>query len=290
MATTTTSTTAMLDDTNSNNNNNNNNDDRSNNNNHSDSEDTLSDDEGVGKGSPAEDILALHHQHLDQRLAQKEVPVLLGGTGSIDGAAAVAAAAAAAAAAVSLPRVITTTTKTANSNNNNDKSIDSNNGNDNNIVDDVIIVQPTVTILDKANLNHIEISVSQTNLTQKKNSNSAKTKLKSIKGIDIGTITIHVLRTFASRMKIAGSRKATKTNLCDKIIEMKRMYEESDCTDGLLKSVPKDAKDASTDTTNMNSFRLLNVIFHEDNYNRLDERAASLDKDDLDSGKKTGQR
>ena len=39
----------------------------------------------------------------------------------------------------------------------------------------------------------------------------------------------------------------------------------------------------------MNSFRLLNVIFHENNYNRLDERAASLQKDDLDSGVKIGQ-
>ena len=285
MATTPTSTTAMLDGTNSNikNNNNNNNNDRSNNNNNlSVSEFSLSNDEGVGKRSPTVDILALHHQHL----AQKEVPVLFGGTGSIDGSG---AAAAAAAAAVPLPPIITTTTKTAYSNNNNDKSIDSNNGNDNNIDAEVIIVPPTVTIFDNANWNDIEISVGPTNLTHTQNSNSDKTKLKSIKGVDIGTITLTHLRKFASRMNIPGSRKATKINLCDMIIELKRKYDESDSTDGLLKSVSKDSKDASTDTTTTNSFRLLNVIFHADNYDRLDERAASLDKDDLDSGKKTGQ-
>ena len=40
---------------------------------------------------------------------------------------------------------------------------------------------------------------------------------------------------------------------------------------------------------NTNSFWLLNVIFHADNYDCLDERAVSLEKDDLESGKKTGQ-
>ena len=94
------------------------------------------------------------------------------------------------------------------------------------------------------------------------------------------------LRTFASRMGIKGSRKINKTGICEKIIELKRKYDESDGTDGLFKSV---SKDVTTDTTTTNSFRLLNVIFHSDNYDRLDERAASLEKDDLDSGKKTGQ-
>ena len=94
------------------------------------------------------------------------------------------------------------------------------------------------------------------------------------------------LRTFASRMGIKGSRKIIKTAVCEKIIELKRKYDESDCTDGLFKSV---SKDVTTVTITTNSFRLLNVIFHADNYDRLDERAASLEKDDLDSGKKTGQ-
>ena len=96
-------------------------------------------------------------------------------------------------------------------------------------------------------------------------------------------ITALALRQFASCMGIKGSRKMTKLSICDKIIEMKRKYNKSDCTDGLFKSV---STDGPTDTTNTNSFWLLNVIFHSDNYNCLDERAASLEKDDLDSGKK----
>ena len=48
------------------------------------------------------------------------------------------------------------------------KSTDSKNGNDDNIDSEVIVVPRIVTILDKANLNHIEVSVSPTNVTQKK--------------------------------------------------------------------------------------------------------------------------
>ena len=117
------------------------------------------------------------------------------------------------------------------------------------------------------------------------NTYSDKTKLKSIKGVDIGTITLANLRKFASRMRIPGSWKATKTNLCDMIIELKRKYDESDCTKWIIKSVSV----LEDNDNNTNSFWLLNVIFHADNYDCLDERAVSLEKDDLESGKKTGQ-
>ena len=66
-------------------------------------------------------------------------------------------------------------------------------------------------------MNDIEVSVSPTNLTQIKNRNSDKTKLKSINGVDIGSITVTVLRSFASRMGIIGSRKVSKTNICEMI-------------------------------------------------------------------------
>ena len=51
-------------------------------------------------------------------------------------------------------------------------------------------------------------------------------------------------------MGIPGSQKVTKTIICDKIIEMKRKYDESDCTNGLLKSVSEDV----TTSINTNSF------------------------------------
>ena len=87
------------------------------------------------------------------------------------------------------------------------------------------------------------------------------TSQERVKAVDIGTITVVVLRTFASRMGITGSRKILKTAICDRIIELKRQYDESDCTNGLLKSISVDA----TTIIKLNSFRLLNVIFHENN-------------------------
>ena len=87
-------------------------------------------------------------------------------------------------------------------------------------------------------------------------------------------------------MEITSSQKITKTILCDKIVELKGQYDKSDCNNKLLKSISEDV----TTSIKMDSFRLLNVIFHQNNYNRMvDERAASLQNNNLDSGTKTGQ-
>ena len=97
----------------------------------------------------------MHHRSL----ALKGVPDLSDGTGSIDALGDVVA--------VPVPPVIITT-KTTSNKNTDDKSTDSNNGNDDNIDSEVIVVPKIVTILDKANLNHIEVSVSPTNVTHTK--------------------------------------------------------------------------------------------------------------------------
>ena len=59
--------------------------------------------------------------------------------------------------------------------------MDSNNGNSD-IIDDKVIVVPNIrTVLDKANLNDIDVSVSPTNLTQTKlNSEKNSNQLKEL--------------------------------------------------------------------------------------------------------------
>jgi hypothetical protein len=156
--------------------------------------------------------------------------------------------------------------------------------------DDVLIIPIVKTIIDGATMTYIEVTLTESNVTEQRRKNSKKTMLKAINGIQIGNICLKDLQCFANRMNIRGNRKLNKYDTCKKILDAKETYDKNGLTDGILPaSTLAKRKLENKPAFVINKFRSFNVIFHTDNISLLDERADTLTKEKLDIGTKTGQ-
>jgi hypothetical protein len=131
------------------------------------------------------------------------------------------------------------------------------------------------------------------NIIDSRIKNARKTLLKSVKGIEIGKLSLKFLRCFASKILMNGSRRMNKYKLCKNIPDKKERYEKSGCTGGMLSTpISSKIKSEMKKASDINKFRLLSVIFHTDYILYIDSWWKSTFphyKEKLDTGTKTGQ-
>ena len=120
------------------------------------------------------------------------------------------------------------------------------------------------------------------------NRKSTFTRLQSIKQIPISTINTRQLRGFCTKVGVRGVRALGKEAICNAIITAKLSTTFVEKTAVTIKNEEGESTTVTT-RTSVNQKRFINVIFSDVCRDELANLGGSLERTQLDSGKKKDQ-